>query len=310
MNENIDFNIDNLNFGTEFNEIVIEFYKKISLIPNINLDNFKKNMENLKIRYIDDYNETNLGAYYLPFSNIITVFSSEKIEKMYLFHELMHLASYNKDMANCHVGLSIYIDSINNIGKGLNEGYTEYLTEKYFGCMDNAYAYKFEKIIANGIEMIIGEDKMQKLFFEADICNFINILTRYSSREEVILFLKNVDELNKINDFDASLLDIYKLNILVKRINKFLIKLFFNKQNLDLINDKIDENEFEENFITFISMLIRKIKYGNANKDFYYDTLIRKNLIKEVCNLDNYNKKENIIEVINILYKKKKLLFK
>ena len=81
-----------------------------------------------------------------------------------------------------------------NIGKGINEGYTEYLTEEYFD--KDRVGYDFEVFIASYIEDIVGIDKMSKLYFKSNIKGLIDELKQYENEEQIIYFFKCLDFYN------------------------------------------------------------------------------------------------------------------
>ena len=66
-----------------------------------------------------------------------------------------------------------------SIGDGLNEGYTEYLTKKLCEFNDGAVVYPYNKVIAQVVEMIVGE-KMMGMYFTSNIPRLIKNLENYS----------------------------------------------------------------------------------------------------------------------------------
>ena len=110
-----------------------------------------------------------------------------------LIHELMHMASTRKIREGYVTGFEIP----DVIGYGLSEGYTQYLTEKYFTKGSLYTETNDDRVFfAKGIENIIGADKMEAFFFDGNIGEVIRELSKYSSREDVMKLLFLMDRLN------------------------------------------------------------------------------------------------------------------
>ena len=67
-----------------------------------------------------------------------------------------------------------------NIGIGLNEGYTELLAKRYFDKSNNN-GYIFETQIAKLLELIIGQEKMESYYFNANLYGLIEELRKYNN---------------------------------------------------------------------------------------------------------------------------------
>ena len=81
-----------------------------------------------------------------------------------------------------------------DIGTGLNEGYTQVLNERYFyskgtyiGC------YSLFVRFASYLEVLVGQEKMESLYFKADLEGLIQELEKYASRDEVLRLIKDID---------------------------------------------------------------------------------------------------------------------
>ena len=112
-------------------------------------------------------------------------------------HELLHMAtSKEDDQVLCCGFHQINKKTKTNIGIALNEGYTEHLNQQHFfpDYFDDSYLH--EQSIAYEFEKIIGREKMEKLYFEADLYGLIQELTKYASVEEIITFLRDFDKLH------------------------------------------------------------------------------------------------------------------
>lgn len=205
---------------------------------NLNRINIKEKIIKLEIL------RKNVDGYYDACSNEIKVTNPNVI-----FHELFHASSTVYDERNGFVyqGFS-QVDLKNNkcIGIGLNEGYTEYLSSKYF-YYDNDSAYFYERYIAQKLEKIIGFKEMEKLFLTANLYGLIDKLNRYNSKENIISFISNIDIIFK-NKF-------YKNGITEKikeDINKFLYDTYQNKLNSDYNNNLITNNDMMNNIKNYL----------------------------------------------------------
>ena len=83
------------------------------------------------------------------------------------------------------------------IATGINEGYTQLLAERYFGeSKDILKAYSCEKSIAEKLEMIVGKEKMQSLYLNANLYGLIQELKQYEDENTIMQFISDVDFLN------------------------------------------------------------------------------------------------------------------
>lgn len=191
------------------------------------------------------------GVYYVE-DNEISL--RDKIDNVVLFHELMHsITSYNADENYLYSGFSQRnIKTKETIGVALNEGYTQYLVEKFFDIEleKNRGIYSFEKNIAELLEILIGTD-MQSYYFQANLHGLVESLERYISKKEIEEFIQAFDFFSKnhhknlINIKSKKLLE-YALNI----INSFLLKTFMQKQRM---------NSQDGSLIGEFEILLRKI---------------------------------------------------
>lgn len=132
-------------------------------------------------------------------TNVITIVQlshpkiTKRLQEETFYHELLHMASTVRTKDHYYVGFEIP----GVLGRKLNEGYTEYLTRKYF-TRGNEYVQTNDigVIFAKGIENIIGEKKMQEFYFKGNINGLIEELSKTSSREDVIKLLFAMDRLD------------------------------------------------------------------------------------------------------------------
>ena len=111
-------------------------------------------------------------------------------------HELLHMASRKKQGNTIYCGFHMNSSKF-SFGCGLNEGYTEHLNLKYFSDMLAVKSYPKEMLLSVGIERIIGTEKMEQLYFEADMAGLIKELEEYTTRENAISIIHQIDKLSE-----------------------------------------------------------------------------------------------------------------
>ena len=138
------------------------------------------------------------------------------------------------------------------IGVGLNEGYTQFLTKRYFG-NDVLESYEFEQAMSELLELIVGKEKMESLYFNADLFGLIQELKQYYNEEGIMQFISNMDFLSKFNN-DIRFTIAQKEESL-KEINIFLLESYIMKCDYELKQNLIDLETFSNKLISFIEML-------------------------------------------------------
>lgn len=207
INESLNDNNDINNLDPNILKYFEQFENKLlDNIPYEYLNNYYNNISTLK--YYNNPNDLNklfnfkINAYYNSIANRIVCLSDTEMIKHVLFHELMHMASTNKYKS----GFKTL-----TIGSGLDEGYTEYLIQKYF---DNDFiAYSEEVKIIKILNQIIGENKMMKYYFTNDLDSLKHDLSNiYGTEKNAHELLLNIDKYNKsrnkdiLNDITYSLM--------------------------------------------------------------------------------------------------------
>jgi len=194
-----------------------------------------------------------------------------KIDDISLYHELFHMASNATSGKIIKNGFYLNHSNI-SIGIGLNEGYTEYLSRKYFGKNDNLYYYDFEVVVAKCIEDIIGKNKMESFYLRAQLDSLINELCLYIDYDEVMSFIRNVDFV-QCNIYQDDMKE--EIISKVKKINEFIINLRLKKYGLAYLeSNSLLKVNYESNDI--------------RNFNLIQDDVFIKNII------DNYNKENKI----------------
>lgn len=164
---NLDFagNVSDIN---KFEEIVKNFLTTLhNKSKNFSVEVFLENYKKTKFNIYTDSDKK--GGFYYPGVRSCTYqIHTYDVSN----HELLHLSS-----ANLKNDFGIY-------SKGLDEGYTSLLAERYFG-EKTSDDYIFFKNIMLILERIVGGNRMEKFYFNADVLGLINELKKYTTMEEI-----------------------------------------------------------------------------------------------------------------------------
>lgn len=200
---------------------------------------------------------TGSNGFYSSSNHSIEILLDDKTKlRQIISHELMHAASsYNY---NGQKGCGF---RQNNIGKAINEGYTELLVQRYF-CRDIPVSSLYTSLnfndIAEMVELIIGRKKMQELYFQADLKGLISELSKYQEEDKVKQFILDLDTILKIKKGILRKVKMPKEEIIIgklyNRIKTFLYYTYEQKVN----KDNLDSKETEEFFNLYISKMCAK----------------------------------------------------
>ena len=268
----------------KYGEHILKFAKVI--IKNFSAEdliNFYNNINDLKTKQ-KKFIIRNLllgskfvGEYDL-IDNEITI--DDDTAELSIYHELFHMASstYRDKIKYSGFHQTYYKKGIISLGKGINEGYTELLSRRYFGNLTNAYEY--EVLVAEKLEQIIGKEKMQSLYLNSNLKGLIDELKQYISEDEVMKFISNADFLViHLNDKKLRLFEKSMITNCLKNINKFLIICYSNKllQQFKDTNSK-EYNKLFQELMRFASSLpssitIRKHKYEALTQEVILESI-------------------------------------
>lgn len=287
-----DINFDNL-ISMKFGELFSRFANVIlSKFHYVNLTNFYNNLNEIRIDLYDlrtknKYFHRGIFGYYDVKKNAIKL--DEDYVSVIIFHELFHMASSVYLNGNYYSGFRQYSsDDYTSIGKGLNEGYTQLLTERYFGHNDDfGKVYEYETFIAGKLEEIVGKFKMQELYLSANLYGLIKELNRYVSYEEIINFIRCLDFLN--NNLNNKTMLIFRMDTIVKRIkiiNSFLVKAYLIKLKKEEAYNILSNDNMVIKFDRYIDSLLND--YYNENFDYY--KISRDGIIRDL---------DNILDLVN-----------
>ncbi len=239
-NQSLFGNQINLN---EFNEIVNEFLlTALFQMNSIDMNTVIYNLKNLTIRkYPISYFENQKIEHYYPYPNIIDICDSN-YHQIDMIHSLLHMSSRYLDEEELHLGFSFLVKENNNYqewGRGFNEGYVAILEKKYFPKYTYIKRYALQQRVMNVIEYVIGQEKVEKYFFEANMSDLIKDLELYLPRERVIQLIRNLDFITENNNLKNCFLK-SELNKKVKEINTILREIAFGYfDRLEQIDPKL-----------------------------------------------------------------------
>lgn len=201
-----DCNINNyLVFDKRFNDYIREFdyIMKDSVSDNCRAL-FNKNIKDLKIickrsnlsdklnKIINNFPDSSCRYYD---TNVIELknIRNESVLKNSFMHELLHMSSSKmKGLSGFHQTYISPDGKVRTIGKMINEGYTDLLNQDYFS-NNLSTGYFDEMKVARSIENVIGKDKMQEFYFNADLAGLINEIAIYSSEDMALDIIVRLD---------------------------------------------------------------------------------------------------------------------
>lgn len=171
-----------------------------------------RNLESLKIKN----NKFIKNAFYIPSKNTIYL---GKDKKESLPHELLHVASTYVTKDVTYTGFC-QIAKNEEIGRGINEGFTELFNKDIFKENDALSAYSlFEVDVAKELIKLLDYETVKTHYFNADLISLLRMLKKYDTSENIVKFIKKVDYVtNNINKLETKkemqeiYIDLYKWN--------------------------------------------------------------------------------------------------
>lgn len=234
-----------------------KFYNQIKEFKDVLENNFNKeylqnyylNMKQIKInnRTLFDLitkSMKNTDGVYMPSKNQIVLRNDSSI-----YHELFHLASTNPEG---YVGFFQ-----KGMGKALNEGYTEFLTKRYFP-EHGSSSYSSQVTIAEQVERLIEKDKMEKMYLTSDVKGLIDELNKYAPKEVVQELINLTDHIlnvlleymdysfEKKDDFHKMKQDMRRIKQEEKRVEEILLTMFENKMIIDAKENNLPGYRLED----------------------------------------------------------------
>lgn len=320
--KNIKFKIINLNYfsnknkiklnkNSTYNNIVIKFSNYLIDANNIkDIENFS-----LKIKYFimlmekncENFNSKNLVNNFKKTLFDISKIGQEKIthgdvgynykDKSITFslngflvtnHELLHLSTLDKDTGICGF-------HNNGTGLGLNEAYTQLLTERYFN-ESVGKSYFIETKLINILEQVIGQDNMEKYYFNVSINSLINELSKYENESNIVKFINDMDKLLKvdINYIENPTIEqVKEFQGLISNLCNFLLSCIKNKIDILISLNQTDKAIEFYNNLNLFECAIKTSSDGNSYNINFFDLKFKKDIEKSIfdSNFENIRKK-------------------
>ena len=205
-----------------------------------------------------------------------------------IFHEMLHFFS-NSGFT------SLAIDKKGYIGDALNEGMTQLLVNEYYN--NQLFVYSNEVSFTKALIEIVGNDFMREAYFSHDLDSLINELSKYSSYNDAISLLKNMDNAKvAYNDDDRE-----NYNVFSGRCWDIIETIYFNKYGIDMEKDKLMMSYKEGTSYDSVVSVSKKYYIDNKNDSYmvsYYYVeedvgyLIDRELINEEDRYIDYNIKK------------------
>ena len=258
-----------LKFGEETNSIVREFIRKLEEHSDqININTLYKNLKSIRITksgssLFEKINKklgltTSSGAYYLISNTIHLNTDEDGNSKETVTHELLHLASTVKQGTTIFSGFSQWNPITDfEIGRGINEGTTEFLNCLLFGYEDSSY--KELVYIVRGIANLIGTDKLMELYFNNDLKKLEEEISKYSSKEVARTLITGLDRLYNLRYEELTNRPLSVAKELEENLISLVANLNLKKQKELLDHNEISMEQYEKNSLELAFFYTRYI---------------------------------------------------
>lgn len=227
---------------------------------------FYNNLDTLEIKYIPPYKGIcyDAAAQYSMDKNIIEVVCGDRVDT-FIDHELLHMASSTIDeYGNIYSGF-IQARGELGIGYGLDEGYTSLLDDRYFlnrteeKPQRNKETYCVVKYIAKLVEEFVGQDKMENLYFSANLLELIEFLAPYTSVEQSTQFIHDIDEI--LIGFEQKRFKRFFLCLRkFAECSRFMAEAWYARVTEGYIDGKLSDEEYKACLEDIKKMLSNRLK--------------------------------------------------
>ena len=235
---------------------LIKFRKKLYKYfqrENLKLLNNNINSLKIKIRYLNPKifsKKIATGEYKLDKNKVYLLNSFKETA---INHEFLHMATsfYDKKLKIGFCGFQqiLYLKK-QVIGYGLNEGYTELLTDRYFKNQIKYKSFSYDRcnFFASKLEEIIGQKQMESFYMNADLHGLYKYLLNFDNATNIMTFIIMLDHLLKNTSSD-------KCNKHHELIQCYLAKWYICKKKQELNNNIINEDTFNNQVKNYINSL-------------------------------------------------------
>jgi hypothetical protein len=219
----------------------------------------------------------NVEGLYAANRNSISI-NPECIDSSF-FHELFHMATAysDKEKTFCGFGQGHFVtpdeanyENIIFLGKALNEGYTEIMTNRYFGVDISKSGYSYYIEMTSKLEEIVGSNFMEKQYMHANLKELIIEVSKYATVEDTINYIKNMDfHILHARDKNKTVYEKKLLRKCKRDCALFLINTFENKMKMEYNNGNITACEALNKLDTFTNSFLEnpKHKYYLSKED-------------------------------------------
>lgn len=266
--------------------------RMINVISKENLKLFYNNINGLTVvkKNFTFFNiilkQARAGDYSITFNRIRV---RKKDYERTIPHELFHLASAFYDFNNKIVFsgfLQYNYDFGTIIGRGLNEGYTQVIKNRYFGTSNS---YVFETHFASLLDEIIGKDRMENLYLNANLYGLVEELKKYANIEDIMRFINSFDYIN-LRTNNSKKIELIKSNS--SYIARFLVDCYMKKLKILLEEEKITVFEMYNYYADFLEKLNNRATIGNKIAYVFFELNDLKRTINDMSNYVTLVKKK------------------
>lgn len=152
-----------------------------------------------------------------------------------------------------------------SFGKAINEGYTQLLAHRYFNVSSESNYY-FLVYQLQFLETIIGKEKMESLYMNADLYGLVDELKKYAYYKDISKFITYFDYIldnlyvSKKNYSNRKLAIIGQM---FTYINIFLLNTYLNKLKLNKPTNEEEYYQMADDINSFLDKLVYEIKIKN-----------------------------------------------
>ena len=231
------------------------FYNNLSTLKvQLNLDKTKplKNFCSFGI-YDAKENKIIIDSYvikkFLKKNNINVIYFNKYIN-LFLYHELMHMASSKEEGNICYSGFDKYPVKFGEpYSRSLTEGYTEYLACSYYNTFNHFYYIDMK--ITNMLMCILGNDVIAYSYYNTlGVALLIQKLNEICPNEDVDKLFETInyrysERFNEDNVYFIPLIQNILVNIFIEKINNDILSGVTYEELMPCINF------FKESLITY-----------------------------------------------------------
>lgn len=211
----------------------------IEYVVEENLNLMYTNLKTVKIETLKR-NLSSLQGDYKPYLNVVT------FKKVYaLIHELLHLSSsyYDEIKKIAEVGFhQINYDDGAEVGRGLNEGFTELLSSRIDDCKPETYIWLVR--IARLFELFFDNPRdMERLYFNHNLPGFIHYMEKFMPRDKLMNILLRLDKMYYFYDNGVQVFSLLELINIEKELHGYFVENNFGQDKILEFESIIGENK-------------------------------------------------------------------